>query len=61
MDYFESDLTKLLSKIKNYTYAEFFDERYNITTMINRIKKELNNFSCYVPEWTVKMEDPNEV
>ena len=61
MDYFENDLTKLLNKMKNYTYTEFFHEQYNINSMISSIKSQLNNFSCYVPDFTIKMEDVNEV
>ena len=61
MDHFEGDLTKLLAKMKGYTYTEFFHEQHNINQIIIRIKNAVNNFSCYVPDFTVKMEDVKEI
>jgi DNA-binding protein Fis len=61
MDNFEGDLTKLLTRMKNYTSTEFFLEQHNINLMIKKIKDTVNNFSCYVPDFAIKMEDPKEV
>ena len=57
MTEFDKELKQVIANLSKFSLLEFYHDEVNIKKSISNLQSKLDNFSIYLPEWRLKIEN----
>ena len=61
MTEFDKELKQVIANLSKFSLLEFYHDEVNIKKSISNLQSKLENFSIYLPEWRLKIENIDQV